>query len=352
MPLWVLFTYYFRLAKKQGLVPNRKSGRNLLQSILHYAREFDAVGLLLLTAGLSLFLLAFSLAPMQKKMWESALVICFIVFGILLLIGFAVWEKWFAAVTFIPYELLVDRTVIGSCILAAVLFISFYIWNSYFYSFLQVVNGLTVTEASYVSQTYSIGSCLFSIPVGFAIRYTGRFKWIALYFGVPLTMLGAGLMIKFRQPDVNIGYIVMCQIFIAFAGGALVICEQVAIMAAAAHQHIAVVLAIEGMCASIGGAIGLTVSSAIWQEVFPRALAKHLPEADLPNLMVIYGDLNTQLSYPWGSEGRIAIQDSYGEAVRYMLIAATSILILALGGVAIMRDINVKDRKQVKGLVI
>lgn len=32
-------------------------------------------------------------------------------------------------------------------------------------------------------------------------------------------------MIHFRQPDINIGYIVMCQIFIAFARGTLVICQ-------------------------------------------------------------------------------------------------------------------------------
>jgi hypothetical protein len=159
-------------------------------------------------------------------------------------------------------------------------------------------------------------------------------------------------MIQFRQPDVNIGYIIMCQIFIAFAGGALVICQQVAVMAVASHQHIAVVLAIESMFSSIGGAIGLTVSSAIWQNVFPRALAKHLPEEELPNLATIYGDLGTQISYPIGSPTRIAIQDSYGEAVRYMLIAATSVLVLGFAGVTIWRDVKIKDKKQVKGTVI
>lgn len=217
--------HYFRLAKKQGLLPNRSSGRNAFQSLYHYAVEFDAVGLLLATAGLALFLLSFNIEPLQGELWRAPIVICFIVFGGLLMIAFAVWEKWFAPVTFIPYSLLTDRTVIGACVLAGVSFISFYSWDSYFSSFLQVVNGLSVTEASYVTQIYNIGSCLWGLAVGFALRYTGRFKWIALYFGVPLMILGAGLMIQFRQADVNIGYIVMCQIFIAFAGGTLVICQ-------------------------------------------------------------------------------------------------------------------------------
>jgi hypothetical protein len=61
---------------------------------------------------------------------------------------------------------------------------------------------------------------------------TGKFKWIALYFGVPFTMLGVGLMILFRQPNQHVGWVIMCQVFIAFAGGACVITEQVAAMAA------------------------------------------------------------------------------------------------------------------------
>ncbi|KAF4121628.1 Fungal trichothecene efflux pump (TRI12) [Geosmithia morbida] len=351
LPLWVLFVHYARVARAQGLLANTPSGRNAWQSFVHYAREFDAVGLLLISAGLSLFLLAFNLEPRQSEGWSSALVLCFIIIGIALIVVFAVWEKWFAPVTFIPYGLLVDRTVLGSCVLAGSLFVSFYMWNSYFFSFLQVVNGLSVTKASYVTQIYNVGSCLFSIPTGLVIRYTNRFKGVALYFGLPISILGGALLIHFRQPSVDIGYIVMCQIFIAFGGGALVIAQQVSIMAATGHQYIAVVLAIENMCSSIGGAIGSTVSSAIWQAKFPAALAKNLPESAQANLAIIYGDLTTQLSYPAGSETRIAIQDSYGEAVRYMYISATCIKVISVVAVLFWRNISLKDKKQVKGIV-
>ena len=47
------------------------------------------------------------------------------------------------------------------------------------------------------------------------------------------------------------------------------ICDEIAVMAAASHQHIEVVLAVLGMFGSIGGAIGLTVPAAVWQGVFP-----------------------------------------------------------------------------------
>lgn len=352
LSLFFVFWSNYQKAKAQGLIETRVSGRTFTQSLKYYAIEFDLFGLLLIVAGLALFLLPFSLYSYQAKGWQSPMIISMIIIGGLLLIAFGVFEKYFAPKTFIPYDLLMDRTVFGACILAGVLFISFYLWNTYFFSFLQVVNNLNITQTSYVMNVYSIGSCFFSLIVGVLVRWTGRFKWLALYFGVPVTILGVGLMIHFRQPDVNIGYVVMCQIFIAFAGGTLVICEQMAAMAATTHQYIAVVLAVEGMFSSIGGAIGATVASAIWTGVFPKKLAEYLPAEELVNLPLIYGDLTVQRSYPMGSPARDAINRAYGDAQKMMCIGATAVLAIAVVSTAVWRDIKVKDFKQVKGTVI
>src|SRR5690606_9034971 len=136
LPLFFVFWYNYSKADKMGLVKKTSSGRTAMQSLKHYVVEFDAFGLLLVIAGLALFLLPFSLYSYQKDRWRSAMIISMIIIGGLLLIAFAVWEKYYAPKTFIPYELLTDRTVLGACILAATLFVSFYIWNSYFFSFL------------------------------------------------------------------------------------------------------------------------------------------------------------------------------------------------------------------------
>ncbi|KPM45702.1 Siderophore iron transporter mirB [Neonectria ditissima] len=352
MPLFGLFMYYYYKAKNMGLVPKRETKRTIPQSIMYYAREFDLIGLLLISAGISLFLLPFNIYSYQKEQWRAPIIICFLVFGFLLIVSFAIWEKFFAPVKFLPYHLFLDRTFMGACILAGSVFVSFYCWDGYFGSFLQVVNDLSITEASYVANIYTIGSCLWSIVVGLFIRKTGNFKWICLGFGVPFTILGVGLMLKFRQPDVNIGYIVMCQIFIAFAGGTIVICEQTAAMAAVSHQYVAVVIAVEGMFANIGGGIGSSIAAAIWQGVFPKALGKYLPAEEQGNLTLIYEDLTVQLSYPVGSVARHAIQQAYADAQRMMLIAGTAVLAISFFAVAFWRDINVKERKQVKGRVV
>lgn len=262
LPLYVLFLCHHRKARK--LPPMGKDRTtSCLRAIVRYGRDFNIVGLLLLSADLTLLLLPLSIYSQQPLSWRSDLVLGLFLAGLCLVVLFAVWERYGAPVNFMPFALLGDRTVLGACCLAAATFVSFFIWNPYFTSFLQVVNGLSLANASHVAHIYSVGSCLWSFYVGLVIRKTGRFKWPALCLGVPLTAMGLGLMIKFRQPNTGVGFLVLCQILIVVAGGTISICEQTAVIAAAPRQHMAVVLAIETMFAAIGGAIERSVSTAI-----------------------------------------------------------------------------------------
>ncbi|KAJ5158760.1 Major facilitator superfamily domain general substrate transporter [Penicillium coprophilum] len=348
-PLCLLFFWNQKKAKKMGLL-SPSHGPLTLATVKQYCVEVDLVGIILLAGGMALFLLPFSLWSYQKDQWRSAMIICMIVFGGLLLITFAIYERFWAPVTFIPFKLLMDRTVFFGGLMFVFEFFNSMVWGSYFSSMLQVVWGLNVTEASYVSAIYRVGSCLFCLLVGFLIRWTGRFKWLAVYFSYPLMILGVGLMIKFRQPDAGIGYICMTQIFVAFAGGTTVICGELAMMAPSDHQHIAVILAMLNLFGSIGSAIGSTVSAAIWTGEFPKALARYMP----PEVSVakVYSDITAQLSYEWGSPTRNAIARAYGDAQQYMLITSVCMLVVAWGCAAMWRDIKIKDLKQVKGRVI
>lgn len=351
-PLAGLFMWQFYKAKELDLIPKNDSGRTTWQSTIYYCREFDAVGLILISAGVAFFLLPFNLYTIEAKGWESSLIICFLIFGVLLIIAFAIWEKLFAPISFIPWSLLKDRTVFGACLLSFTLFISYSCWASYFTSFLQIVNNLSTTEASYVMQTYTVGGVLLALATGGVISFTGRYKPIALYFGVPLTIVGMSLLIYFRQPDQRIGYIVMCMIFISFAEGVLVICAEIAIMAAAAdQQYFAVSLAVLGLFGNIGSAIGLTISAAIWQGVLPKKLSANLPDIDQADLLLIYESLPTQLSFPPGTAERLAIQHAYGDAQRGLLIAGTVFWVIGIAAVLLLRDIKVIGIHQTKGQV-
>ncbi|KAF4982282.1 hypothetical protein FZEAL_2068 [Fusarium zealandicum] len=112
------------------------------------------------------------------------------------------------------------------------------------------------------------------------------------------------------------------------------------------------VIAVEAMFAEIGGAFGLTVAAATWQEVFPVKLAEYLPSEELPNLLSIYSELPVQLDYPLGSPARLAIQHAYADAQINLLIAGTAILPAGLVATLVWGDVRVDSIKQVKGHVV
>ena len=76
------------------------------------------------------------------------MIISFLVIGTLLLVSFVFYEKYLAPVTFIPFELLMDRTVFFGAMYFVFVFFESAIWGSYFFSMLQVVWGMSITNAS------------------------------------------------------------------------------------------------------------------------------------------------------------------------------------------------------------
>lgn len=130
-PLVALLWINARRAEKAGLVQVPPHGRGIIENLLYYGKEFDVIGVLTLATGLALFLLSFSLYAKQPDTWRSPLVICFLIFGGLLVIAFFLWEKYLAPVTFIPWPLLKNRTVIFTYTMVASLYTAWYIWDRY-----------------------------------------------------------------------------------------------------------------------------------------------------------------------------------------------------------------------------
>ena len=272
-----------------------------------------------------------------------------LVIGFLTLVAFVLYEKFAAPKPFIPYRLLLSRTILGTCILDATYQIAYYCWGSYFSSYLQVVNNLTITQAGWVTGIFDMIAGLWMIFVGYLMMRTGRFKWLLLS-AVPLYTLGVGLLIYFRRPHTNIGYIIMCQIFLAFSGSTMILGMQVAVMSVAEHGDIAAVLAILGLFGYVGGAIGNSISGAIWTNTLPVELQKLLPESCAADWETIYNDLTVQLSYPMDDPCREATIQSYGVAQKRMLIAGTAIMAVAVVCVFLIKNVKI-DRQQMKGVL-
>lgn len=349
VPLILVFLMNERRAAKAGLLDQRPKKGFSLKGIANYLIEVDLIGILILAGGMALFLLPLSLYSYQGREWESPMIIAMLVVGLVLLAVFPLYEKFLAPVKFIPVHLLGDRTVLLAGIMMFFVFFNSSIWGSYFNSMLMVVWDQGVTKATYISNIYRVGSCFSALVIGVLIRWSGRFKWVATWFALPLMILGVGLLIHFRLPDQSIGLVIMTQIFIAFAGGPIVIAAEMAMMAPVGRQYIAVIIAILDLFGSMGTAVGSTVAAAIWTGRFKENLGKYLEDP----LMVerVYSSLYTQLAYKPGDPVREGINLAYGDTQRLMCIASTACLGCAWLAAWLWRDIRLKDVAQVKGTV-
>ena len=273
-----------------------------------------------------------------------------IILGALLLVAFGFWEKKFASVPLVPWHNLKDRTIIGACGVAGVLFLSFSCWDRYVSSYLQVVHQQSVSQAGFILNIYNIASCTWGPIVGVLIRQTKHYKWVACTF-IPVACLATGLLIHFRHPDTPLRYIIMCQILKATSGGSIIICEQLAVMSVVSHNEITIMLAVVALAASVGRSIGAAISGGIWTNQMPGLMLEYLPEEEKENYMTIYGDLVVQLGFEWGSPAREAIVRAYGDVQRNMVIAGAAFMPLALGCVLLWRNVNLAKYKQTEGRI-
>jgi hypothetical protein len=307
-------------------------------------------GVILLALGLVLFLLPFSIATSTADEWRSASIICMLVFGFLILILFGIYTRFVAPKPFIPFELLTSRTVFALCMTDFCYQVAYYCWNSYYTSYLQVVYGVSISVAGYINSTFDVVSGAWLLIIGLLMRVTGRFRWL-VWIAIPLYLLGSGLMIYFRNPHFSVGYMVMCQIFIALGGSILILAQQVGVMSVAEHNDVASVLALLGLVGNIGGAVGNSISGAIWTNTFPKALQDVLPADVVADWESIYDSLDVQLSYEKGSAAREAIMQAYAVTQKKMLIAGTAVMALCLVWMFLIKNVNLRDNKQVKGVL-
>ncbi|KAI0127871.1 MFS general substrate transporter [Xylariales sp. AK1849] len=348
LPILAILMLNARTAVKMGLLKKEKDGSKWgLKFVRRNMQEYDAIGVILITLGLTMLLVPVSLGKRAEDHWNATL----LAVGFVSLLSFVFHEKYYATRPVIAFSLLLSRNVAGSCLLSILLFVSYYSWDSYYSSYLQVVHGLTITEAGYIDHIYGFGSCLWALVVGYLIKVTDRYKWLA-WAALPIHILGGCLMIFFRRPDTHIGLLIFCQVLITIGGSTLVLCSQMAVMAVSSHGDLASVMAVLSLACYIGSAGGNALSGAIWNVTLPEALSELLPDLSPGQLASLCSDLKNQLSYPMGSPVRDAIIIAYDRAQVRMCVTGAAVSLIQLIAVIMLRDTTVSQNKQVKGKVL
>ena len=192
----------------------------------------------------------------------------------------------------------------------------------YFYSYLLIVQGQSITAAGHITNTFTFTSTVTAIIVSFIIKHTRRYKYF-ITLGSCIYLMGIGLMIRYRAQGVSTGALVGCQIAVGIGGGMLNVPAQLGVQASVSHQRVAAATASFLTILEIGGAVGNAISGAIWTANVPKKLQAYLPPETRDQAETIFGSVTVaSTQYPMGSPTRDAINRAYQETMTTILIVA------------------------------
>ena len=356
MPLALALFLNMRKATRLHLLsPSSWKGQSVVGGLIHLWYELDIMGLLLLSAAFALVLIPLTLAANAKGHWHNASIIAMLVIGCVCLVVFPLWEstRKLAPRPFLSLRLLTNRNVLAGCGIAFFYFAVFYTSiQPYFYSYLQVVQNDSITAAGHIVQTFTFTSTVTAICISVIIKYTCHYKYY-ITAGACIYLMGIGLMIRYRSPGSSTGQIVGTQIAVGVGGGMLNVPAQLGVQAAVSHSDVASATAIFLTILELGGAVGNSISGAVWTANLPAKLTKFLPRDAQSDAALIFGNLTIAKSYVRGSPERLAIERSYQETMDILLIIAACLSVPLIPLSLLMRNYKLDSIDQkVTGKVI
>ncbi|KAH8597010.1 MFS multidrug transporter-like protein [Bisporella sp. PMI_857] len=259
--------------------------------------------------------------------WNHPLVLVSLPLSFISLLGFIYIEAYIASEPVIPVKLLLNRTVAAACLTnwfaTMVLFmVAFYI--PIFYQ----VAGFSATAAGTHLIPSSVGASFGSLASGVIMNKTGKYKVLALGLLVSL-VLGVGFLstLTFTTPDWP-AYIYLFLIGTGY-GGMLTV-TLLAVISAVSHDHQAVVTSATYAFRSTGSTIGITIASAVYQNILVKALYSRFgdqpgAEEEIQRIRDSFDELN-HLPDGW----KQGVLESLAGALSGVFLSALGLAVLAL----------------------
>jgi hypothetical protein len=227
LSLW----WYQRKAEKALALPRIGASARLSE----LWRQMDPVGLILFTASLVMVLLPMTLVNRFLQSWSSPATISMIVVGVCCFVAFIAYEIRVARFPILSLQLVGNRTVAAGCLIESFVFLSFYLWQPYYYSFLVVVADQSAKAATNIVIAQGVATAGTGLLTALVVKWTGNCKWVILA-GSAIKLIGAGLMLRYSNSQASVTQILFGQLVSGMGTGMISIVAQTIVQAVARHQ--------------------------------------------------------------------------------------------------------------------
>ncbi|KAF2831333.1 hypothetical protein CC86DRAFT_314616 [Ophiobolus disseminans] len=225
-------------------------------------KAVDWLGSLTMVGGVIMLLLGLEFGGITHP-WDSAIVLCLIIFGAVVIGLFFLVEWRVAPYPLMPLDLFAKRSnlaALATCFLHAFVFIS---GNYFLPLYFQAVLGATPILSGVYLLPQAVALSFMSMFTGIFIKKTGRYLPL-IWFGMFMMTLGFGLFIDF---GVNRSWakIIVYQIIAGIGVGPNFQAPLIALQSLVPKRDIATATATFGFTRNLGSAISVVVGSVIFQ---------------------------------------------------------------------------------------
>ncbi|KAI2470401.1 MFS general substrate transporter [Annulohypoxylon bovei var. microspora] len=291
------------------------------------------------------FTLLFGLDNGSNEGWDKMitiipLAITPVLFGLFILI-----EAKIASEPFAPGHIILDPPLLAAYManffgVAGQMGVLFFIAL-----FFQAAMGLSATESGFMFIPSTFFGLAGSLGGGLFMRRTGKYYWITL-LGYTLMIVSIAPMVAFTGAVAKstVGVIAgLC--ILAFGGGLSITSTLIAIIANAAPGDTAVAIACSYLFRSLGTTLGISISTAVLQQVLRTGLAASLGDDDNRAREIEEG-VRQSLDYIRGLEPEIAniVRSCYAVAVQWAFVPVVIVAFSALLAAAWVRERKLEGR--------
>ncbi|KAL7945566.1 major facilitator superfamily domain-containing protein [Trichoderma barbatum] len=307
-------------------VPPKQSNKSYLARIDFGGVFFTVSFLVLLLLGVNA---GGNLVPWNHPLPLTTIPLSFAAFA-----GFIWWESR-AMQPIIPVRLLLNRTLLSACLcnfLATMVSMS----GIFYIPLYLQVRGDSPTVAGLKMLPSPVGISICSVGAGYIMKKTGRYVRLGIS---TVLMIIIGIIIFTTQNQSTPGWVTMVAFFFVGGGyGAMLTTTLLACISAVEHSQQAVITSATYLARSLGATIGITVSSAVYQNLLNARLWQRF--GDEPHAAEIIQHIRDDLSFlkhlpPGWHDG---VLRSFMEAFKGVWFTMLSLAIGALICVSLMRQ--------------
>lgn len=295
----------------------------------------DFLGSFLLICSLVLLLLGLNSGG-NVVPWNHPLVYVSLPLAAVFLVAFVYVEDRIAAEPIIPVRLLLQRTVAAACLtnwFASMAYFGFLYYGPIFFQ----VQGFSAQAAGARLIPSSIGASIGSLGTGLVMKATGRYYFLSIGC-MSLLTISAVLLLVFMSFGISV-WLPFVIFFLSGMGyGGMLTITLLALISAVEHKHQAVITSASYAFRSTGSAIGITIASAVFQNVLTAQLWNTLGKEK--NAAELIGKIRDSLGYlqTLPTEQKAKALDAYGTALDGVWSSVLGLCVLSAVSGLLMRE--------------